>query len=92
LKEPQVGAVFVRRQQRLTDPLNPVAKRAHGDERPGDQETVNVNDPEELRAGGREICAQRWQREVQDGQIHRVEQARQRNHPKPNPLAAASLR
>ena len=52
---------------------DPVAQRAHGDQRAGDQEAVDVDDPEQLGAARLEVRAQCGHREVQHGQVHRVD-------------------
>ena len=70
---------------------DPVAQRPHGDQRPGDQKAVDVDDPQQLRAAGLEVRAERRHREVQHGQVHRVEQAGQGDHGEPDPLAARRL-
>jgi hypothetical protein len=72
-------------------PADPVAERAHRDQRASDQEAVDVDDPQELGAGRAQVGAERGQRQVQHGQVHRVEQARQRDHRQPDPLAASGL-
>ena len=64
-----------------------VAERAHRDQEAGQQEAVDVRDPEQLRARGLEIGGQRGHRQIEDGQVHRVEQARQGDHSEPDPLA-----
>jgi hypothetical protein len=53
-----------------------VAKGAHGDQRPGGHEPVDVDDPQQLGAGGPQVLAQMRNGQVQHGQIHRVQQAR----------------
>ena len=67
---------------------DPVAQRPHRDQQPGDQEAVDVHDPQQLRAARLQVLAQRRQREVEHGQIHRVDQARKRDHGEADPLAA----
>ena len=67
---------------------DPVAERAHRDQQPGDQEAVDVDDPQQLRAARLEVRAQRGHREVQHREVHRVDQARQGEHGQPDPLAA----
>ena len=64
-----------------------VAQRAHRDQQAGDQEAVDVDDPEQLRAARPQVRAQRRQGEVQHRQVHRVEQAGQRDHGQPDPFA-----
>jgi hypothetical protein len=55
---------------------DPVAERAHRDQQPGQQEAVDVRDPEELRAGRFEVGAQLRQRQIENREVHRVQQAR----------------
>ena len=54
---------------------------------PGDQEPVDVDDPEQLRAAGPQVRADGRHRQVQHRQVHRVEQAGQRDHGEPDPFA-----
>jgi hypothetical protein len=67
---------------------DPVAQGAHGDQRSRDEEPIDVHDPQQLGAAGPEISAEVRQREVQHRQIHRVDQARQRDHGQADPVAA----
>jgi len=62
-------------QQQLA-PADPVAERAHGDQRSGDEKAVDVDDPEQLRRGRLQVGGEMRHREVQHRQVHRVEQAR----------------
>src|SRR5438093_613462 len=68
-----------------------IAQRAHRDQRSGDQEAVDVHDPQELRAAGLQRRTQLGHRQVQDRQVHGVEQARQGDDGESDPLAACSL-
>ena len=68
-----------------------IAERAHGEQRAGNQEAVNVDDPEQLRARGRQIAADCRYREVQHGQVHGVEQRRQEDHGEADPLSSPGL-
>ena len=68
-----------------------VAERPHRDEEAGDHEPVDVDDPEQLRTARLEVRAERRHREVQHRQVHRVEQAREREHAEPDPLAPCCL-
>ena len=65
-----------------------VAERAHGDQGAGDQEAVDVDDPQQLGAAGLEVRAEARHRQVQHGQVHGIKHARQGKHGEPNPLAA----
>jgi hypothetical protein len=69
-------------------PADPVAQGAHRDEQPGEKEAVDVGDPQELGAAGLEVGAQLRDREEQDRQVHRVEQAGQGDHGESDPLPA----
>ena len=66
-----------------------VAQRAGGDEQAGDQETVDVHDPQLLGAGGTEVRGQVWQREQHDEGVERDEKRRQGQHGEANPLPPA---
>jgi hypothetical protein len=72
-----------------TAATDPVPERAHGDQRTRDQEPVDVNDPQELRGARVEIRAEPRHGQVQDGQIHRIQHAGQRDHGEPDPFAAS---
>src|SRR6187402_2202736 len=61
-------------QQKLA-PADAVAERAHRDQEAGDEKAVDVDDPEQFRAGWLERGADRRQREVQDREVHRVDRA-----------------
>jgi hypothetical protein len=77
-------------QQELA-PAYPVAERAHGDQRARDEEAVDVDDPEELRRGRLEIDAELRDREIEHGEVHRIEQAGQGDHGQPQPVPARRL-
>src|SRR6266568_5121395 len=66
-----------------------VAQGAHGDHESRDHEPVDVGDPQQLRAAGSQVRAQRRHGKVQHGQVHRVEQGGEREHGEPGPLAPA---
>ena len=66
---------------------DPVAERAHRDQGAGHQEAVDVGDPEQLRARRLELRGQRRHRQIENGQVHRVEEARKGDHREPDPLA-----
>src|SRR5918993_1081700 len=70
-------------------PADPVAEGAHGDQRPGGQEPVDVDDPQELAAGGLQIGAELGHGQVEHGQVHGVEQAGQGDHGQPDPFPPA---
>jgi hypothetical protein len=61
------------------------------DQRSGDEEAVDVDDPEELRAAWLEVRAERRHGEVQQGQVHRIEQTGQGDDGKPDPLTTTRL-
>ncbi len=71
---------------------DPVSQRAHRDQRPGDQEAVDVDDPQELGGAGLQVGAQSRHGQVQHRQVHRVEDAWQGNHREADPLAAGRSR
>ena len=66
---------------------DPVAQRAHRDQAARDQEPVDVDDPQQLRARGLEVRGERRHGEIQDREVHRVEQAGQGDHAQPDPFA-----
>src|SRR5262249_41149392 len=72
-------------------PADPVAEVAHRDQHAGDEEAVDVDDPEQLTAGRVEVGADARQGEVEDREVHGVEDAGQRDGREPYPLAAAGL-
>ena len=69
-----------------------VAERAHRDQEAGQHEAVDVGDPEKLGARGLEIRGQRGHRQVEDGQVHRVQEAGQGDHSEPDPLPPPGAR
>ena len=70
-------------------PADAVAERAHRDEEAGDHEPVDVDDPQQLGAARLEVRADRRHRQVQDRQVHHVEQAREREDGQADPFAPA---
>ncbi len=64
-----------------------IPERAHGDEQAGDQEAVDVDDPEQLRARRRSSALIRGIGEVEHGQVHRVDERGQREHGETDPFA-----
>ena len=69
-----------------------VTQGAHGDQRPGHEEPVDVDDPQQLGAGRLQVRADRGHGQVQHGQVHHVQQAGQGEHRQPDPLAPSGLR
>jgi hypothetical protein len=67
---------------------DPVSQRSHRDERAGDEKAVDVDDPEELGAGGMEVRADLRDCQVENGQVHHVQQARQGEDAQANPFAS----
>ena len=70
-------------------PPDPVAERAHGDQGAGDEEAVDVGDPQQLSAAGIQVGRQGRNGQEQDREVHRDEHARQREDGERDPLAAA---
>ena len=66
-------------------------RRPHGDQRPGDHEPVDVDDPQQLGAAGLQVLAELRDGQVQHGQVHRVQQARNREHGQADPLSPSRL-
>ena len=77
--------------QQQPAPADAVAQGAHGDQQPGDQEAVDVHDPQQLGAAGRQVGAEPGNGQVQHGQVHGVHQARQGDHDQPDPLPPPGL-
>ena len=73
--------------QEHPSPPDPVAERAHGDQEARDHEPVDVEDPEELDAARPQVAADRRHGQVEDRQVHDVEQAREREDGEAEPLA-----
>jgi hypothetical protein len=64
-----------------------VAERAHRDQEPGQEEAVDVGDPQQLRARGVEIGGQRGNGQIEDRQVQRVQEAEQRNDGESDPFS-----
>jgi hypothetical protein len=62
---------------------DPVAEGSHGDKGSGDHEPIDVDDPKLLGAARLKVRADGRQCEVEDGQIHYVQHARQRDTASP---------
>jgi hypothetical protein len=73
-------------------PIDPVAQGAHGDQEPRGHEPVHVDDPKELGARGLEVRTEGRHRQVQHGEVHRVEPAGERDHGQPGPPAGPGPR
>ena len=58
-------------------------------ERAGDEKPIDVDDPEQLRAARLEIFTQLRHRQMQHREIHRVQQAGQRDDREPDPFLLA---
>ena len=54
---------------------DPIAEGSHRNQRSRDEESVDVDDPQQLRAAGVEIGAQPGHGKIEHGEIHGVEQA-----------------
>ena len=70
-------------------PADAVAQRAHGHQRAGDQEAVDVEHPQQLGRAGLELLRELRHREVQHRQVHGVDQAGQRQHGEADPFPGA---
>ena len=69
-------------------PADPVAERAHRQEQPGEDEPVDVEDPQLLGRRGLQVLGDERHREEEDGHVHRRDEDRQDQHGQPDPLAA----
>src|SRR5690606_2150412 len=69
-----------------------VPESAHDDQGPGHQEPVDVDDPEQLSARRSESGAEAGHGEMEDRQVHRVEEAGQSQHSQADPLAPSGAR
>ena len=72
-------------------PADAVAEIAHDDERAGDEEAIDVDDPQKLRGAGLQLFAQLRHRQIEDHEVHRIDEAGQRNDGEADPFAAAGL-
>jgi hypothetical protein len=91
-----LGAGGERRQQR-DDPegrgadhqqpaaADAVAEGAHGEQRPGDHEPVDVDDPQQLGAAGLQVGADGRDGQLQHRQVHHVQHVGNREHRQPDP-------
>ena len=68
-----------------------IAERAHRHQEPGDREPVDVDDPQELRAARVEVLADRRHGQVQDREVHHVDERGEREDRQPDPFARACL-
>ncbi len=87
--EDRRGAERRRTAQQEPPAADAVSQRAGGDEQAGDQEAVDIHDPQLLSAGGTEVRGQVWQREQHDEGVERDEKRRQGQHGEANPLPPA---
>ncbi len=69
-----------------------IPERSHGNERSSDHESVDIDDPQQLRAARLELNRQRGNREVQNREIHRQQDARKCEDGEADPFAAARER
>jgi hypothetical protein len=70
-------------------PADPVAEGTHGDQQPGHQEPVDVQNPQHLRAAGLQIRCHMRDREEQDRQHHEQQQGWKDQQAKAQPLPAS---
>ena len=77
--------------QKQLAPADAVAERAHGDQRAGNHEAVDVDDPEQLRRRRLQVRRDVRHGEVEHGQVHGIEQAGQRDDGEADPLAPAGF-
>ena len=68
---------------------DPVADRAHREEQAGEDEPVDVEDPQLLGGGRLEVLGDERHREEEDGHVHRRDEDRQDQHRQWDPLAAS---
>src|SRR5690606_21710338 len=66
-----------------------VAEGAHRDQRPGDEEAVDVGDPQQLGAARAQRLAERRDREDEHREVHRDDQRREHERGERGPLAAS---
>ena len=90
-REHRGEAERARADQEQAAATDPVTQGAHRDQQAGDQEPVDVDDPEQLSAARLEVLAERGEREVQHREVHGVDRARKGDHREPEPLAAPGL-
>ena len=89
--EDRDGAEPGRTDQEQLAAADAVAERAHRDEPAGDHEAVDVDDPQQLGARRLEVGADGRDREVQDREVHHVEQCAQGEDAQADPFAASGL-
>ena len=77
-------------QQHLA-PADPVAERAHGDQRAGDHEAVDVDDPQQPGRARLQIGDDLRQGEIEDREVHRVDEARDGDDGEADPVAPGRL-
>ena len=73
-------------------PADAVAERAHRDEEARDQETVDVDDPEQLCACRSQLGTDPRDGEVEHRQVHRIDERGQRQHSEADPFATGGPR
>ena len=67
---------------------DPVGQPAHRDQHPGEQERVDVEDPQLLGGAGVQVAAHRGQRDVEDADVDRDQQRGEGEHGEADPVAA----
>ena len=72
-------------QQQFT-PTDAVTQRAHGHQKAGDHETVDVENPQQLITGGVQVRAQLWYRQMQHGHVQGQQHRGQHQHRQTQPL------
>ena len=77
-------------EQELSPP-DQVAERSHDEQRARSEKAVDIDDPQELGRARIELGAQRGHGEVQDREVHRIDDAGQRDDGKTEPFAACRL-
>jgi hypothetical protein len=88
---PGGGTKGCRANQMQAPPADPVSEAPHREKKAGEHEAVDVCDPEELHAARMQVCRQLRDRHVEDGEVHRVDKARQGEDAQPDPFAPTRL-
>ena len=73
-------------------PADPIAHRAHRHQEASHHEPVYVDDPQELGTARMQVPADRRHRQIQDREVHDVDERRQGKDPESHPLPRRCLR
>ncbi len=83
--------MYKRQDQQQLLPADAVAEAAHGDQQAGDDEGVDVTDPQQLRPGGLEVFAEEGGGEAEDRGVDADQQHGEDEDGEREPAARAGL-